>query len=290
MVDETEQPVAGANAEMSWYVNRPDYSTTFAKAEGLTDTNGVFRTSHEANGSISLGFTASKAGYYPTTLDHAFHKFRDEDPEKLNPNVTLVLRPVGTPTPMYARNATIEVPEAGKGIGFDLTAYDWVAPYGKGQHSDFLLSVQRRWASRSDFESSVRVAFSNAGDGLIAAPAPLNQGGALRMGPTAPEQGYATELSRTLSRTPAGGWKEDSVKEQNYYFRVRTVLDGNGNVTSALYGKIHGDFGLDPINSKTVLVLFTYYLNPEPNSRNVEFDPQRNLFTHLRPGERVAQP
>jgi hypothetical protein len=35
---------------------------------------------------------------------------------------------------------------------------------------------------------------------------------------------------------------------------------------------------------------FTYYLNPMPNDRNVEFDPKRNLFTNLKPEEQVAAP
>ena len=49
---------------------------------------------------------------------------------------------------------------------------------------------------------------------------------------------------------------------------VSTVLDANGNVKSALYGKIYGDF-----------MKFTYYLNPTPNSRNMEFDPKNNLLS-----------
>lgn len=40
-----------------------------------------------------------------------------------------------------------------------------------------------------------------------------------------------------------------------------------GNIISAQYGKIYGDF-----------LAFTYYLNPSPNDRNVEFDPDQNLF------------
>jgi hypothetical protein len=47
----------------------------------------------------------------------------------------------------------------------------------------------------------------------------------------------------------------------------------------AHYGKIYGDF-----------MNFTYYLNPTPNDRNVEFDPKRNLFTNLKDDERVTMP
>jgi hypothetical protein len=53
---------------------------------------------------------------------------------------------------------------------------------------------------------------------------------------------------------------------------------------------VDGDIRLDPINSKTRILLFTYYLNPTPNDRNLEFDPKRNLFTNLKDEERVTAP
>lgn len=36
--------------------------------------------------------------------------------------------------------------------------------------------------------------------------------------------------------------------------------------------------------------MFTYYLNPTPNDRNIEFDPKRNLFTNLSSSEEVRDP
>ena len=35
---------------------------------------------------------------------------------------------------------------------------------------------------------------------------------------------------------------------------------------------------------------FTYYLNPTPNDRNMEFDPKRNLFQNLKSTEQVNMP
>ena len=94
---------------------------------------------------------------------------------------------------------------------------------------------------------------------------------------------------RELSNTPSGGWKDDA-KDQNYYFRIRTVSDEKGVVKSALYGKLYGDFALDPINSKTTWILFTYYLNPTPNSQNIEFDPNQNLLKDLPASQQVKDP
>ena len=35
---------------------------------------------------------------------------------------------------------------------------------------------------------------------------------------------------------------------------------------------------------------FSYYLNPTPNDRNVEFDPKQNLLGGLKVGEGVTAP
>lgn len=42
---------------------------------------------------------------------------------------------------------------------------------------------------------------------------------------------------------------------------------------SALYGKVYGDFRVNELRG----VSFTYYLNPTPNDRNLEFDRKTNF-------------
>jgi hypothetical protein len=54
-----------------------------------------------------------------------------------------------------------------------------------------------------------------------------------------------------------------------------------------MYGKIHGEIKFDPRGSKTALLGFKYYLNPD-YTHNLEFDPTKNLFTDLKRGERVG--
>ena len=79
-------------------------------------------------------------------------------------------------------------------------------------------------------------------------------------------------------------------ENRNYFLRVRSVLDSQGKVVSALYGKIDGDIRFSPIRSKTCSLMFTYYLNPTANERNLEFDVQRNLLINLKDGEQVNAP
>jgi len=61
----------------------------------------------------------------------------------------------------------------------------------------------------------------------------------------------------------------------------RTKKNDKGEIVSALYGKIY-----NPIDFKVFTngmnVQFAYYLNPTPNDRNTEFDPNQNLFPRAR--------
>jgi hypothetical protein len=298
VVDETGQPIAGAKTSVGYYSHSQP-----ASIDGLTDKDGIFKASHFTSAIIAdLGFSAEKAGYYitrPPGIElRNYGQYSDLSKWKFTE--TIVLKKIGKPIPMYARKAQIEMPAVDKPIGFDLMKGDWVSPYGQGNQSDFIFTAQRRWVSRNDFNSAVKITFPNSSDGLVPVSIPSNQGSELRMPAVAPPEGYVSELSKSLSHTPADGWAKNGKHdkgyssgedlEQNYYLRVRTVLDSQGNMKSALYGKIHGEFALDPINSKTTWIVFTYYLNPELNSRNVEFNPKQNLSENLKLDEGVNAP
>ena len=68
------------------------------------------------------------------------------------------------------------------------------------------------------------------------------------------------------------------MQDQNYIFRVRTKVNERGEIISALYGKIHGRIETGGYLQPLPRLQFTYYLNPTPNDRNIEFDPEKNLF------------
>ena len=135
---------------------------------------------------------------------------------------------------------------------------------------------------RTEFDSDYKliVSFPNRGDGLQEFRMPEEEkGSGLRSPHEAPADGYQSEWIQTDSRRPRTPVKTNRDENRNYFFRVRTVLDESGNVKSALYGKIYGDF-----------MRFDYYVNPTPNGRNVEFDPKQNLLNGLKSNEQVMQP
>ena len=282
VLDEQGQPVEGAKVAVWYYVKPPSGQTEASeKAEGVTDTNGVFTASREDSGSVGLGFQAEKSGYYSARTGHEFAEYKDDAVEKYNPNVTLTLKKVVHPIPMYAQYVAKGPPVFNASVGYDLMVGDWVAPNGKGITTDIVFNGKLDKKAKDDFDYTLVVSFPKPGDGIQEFAVPdMEKGSGLRSPHEVPTNGYQFQVVKTMSRHPGQGTKEDmNDPKRNYFFRVRTALDENGNVVSAHYGKIYGDF-----------MQFTYYLNPTPNSRNIEFDPKQNLIQGLQSFEQVTAP
>jgi hypothetical protein len=235
------------------------------------------------------------SGYYSTVGNYQFTNAIDGKWQPWNPIIDMVVKPILNPIPMYARAVgaipnILKLPQQNTSIGFDLEAADFVIPYGKGTVPDFIFTLTTKVPFVSygqPFDISLNLSFSNKGDGIQSVIAPLRQGCDFRLPRYAPESGYQPTLVQETAIFSNGKSLNTQFNEnQNYFFRVRTLLDEQGNVKSALYGKISG-----PIQfRKNGRLQFTYYLNPTPNDRNMEFDPKKNLFTNLPILEQVTAP
>jgi len=249
---------------------------------GLADTNGIFVASHRDQ-SVDLAFEVEKQGYYTTRVDYHlgfYYKL-----EKWNPTQTIVLRKIGNPIPMYAKQQEMRFPKLNEPVGFDLMTGDWVTPYGKGFHTDILLSARRTIISDRAFNADLTVTFPNKGDGIVVGPAEPVSGSEFKTSRTAASSGYNPELVLHYSST------ERPQSVFGYFVRVRTEFDQNGQIKSALYGKIRGTFRFYAgTTAPTSGMGFDYYLNPTPNDRNVEFNPQKNLIRDLKPLEELKEP
>lgn len=293
VVGEDGMPLAGINASSGFEMpNKNGVGTSTSGAQGVTDREGrVTFKRPTANGFVYYGSCGD--GYYRTSnLTYQFKAHKDGQWVPENPTMTVVLKKVGNPVAMFARKVATEIPAVDQIIGFDLMIGDWVMPHGKGLRGDLLCKVARRFVNWKDHDVALEITFPTEKDGFapIIEKTPPARGSELRLPRTAPEDGYQNKLNTGIRRQPGGSSNEDAKPEMNYFFRVRTVLDEKGNIKSALYGKIHGDFRLDPINSKTCFIIFEPYLNPTPNDRNVEWDRNRNLATGLTDEQRSSAP
>lgn len=296
VVGEDGNPIAGAGVAVSYTLpplpnSNPDEGANWGEAKGLTDDNGDFSASH-TDSSWGLGINVEKVGYYPTHAGHDLYvpgQFDDKTvAASRNATITLVLKKIGNPIAMYAKKEETKMPKENEPVGFDLMAGDWVAPYGTGKTADVFFTVHRKITTPQEFDADLELTFPNTGDGIIVMPPVTSDTGfsPLVMPRSTPAEGYQTAL-----RWSYHNFTEISEPASGYFFRVRTVLDANGNVQSALYGKIQGDVRF-LVGSKAPRagITFNYYLNPTPNSRNVEFDPKQDLFGGLPFDEQIKTP
>lgn len=306
VVTDAGQPVPGVDVTVSnflrWQPGEGFGQDIYEKINARTDKDGVAVVRAESERQyLGYGVTGVPGHYATNEVRYWFKEVKDGRWEPWNPSVEVVLKPILNPIPMYARvmgqmPALLELPKLGEPIGFDLEKGEWVAPWGKGAKSDFVFSLHEVVAKKSiqdPFEYRLEIAFSNEGDGIQAFPIhlELHEGSELRLPRFAPETGYAPKMVKQIGR-PAKGqpMHPNHDDKQNYFFRVRTVLDENGEVKSALYGKIAGDIACDKINSPVGYLQFTYYLNPTSLDRNMEFDPKRNLAGEVPSFLRVQNP
>ena len=305
VIDENGSPVAGAKSSIYFVNARHD-----ERRDGVTDINGV----SSANGSCtnSFGFIITKHGHYQARVE-GLSKDEDHDVEVVLPRIL-------NPVPMYAlRNVSLKFPVQSEWIGFDFEAADWVAPYGKGKTIDILFRFRSefkglvdRIRSQEDMEKAVKfskemyqaarmewtmdkfrvdygkwdavmeVSFSVKEEGIYETSQFLKYS-QLKMPHSAPTEGYVPTWRYEGRSYKAKAYREDV----GYFLRTRVRLDRDGNIASANYAKIMGDF---LVATKGGQVAFTYYFNPLPNDRNLEFDPKKNLFPKDKPGANVYDP
>jgi len=295
--DDDDNPVA--NATVTGYGGRRIHG--HSRADG---TYLLWRGIRQGGGH----FRVDKEGYYPSRgeINHdraelaALAVAARTPPKVVFTNITL--RPIVNPIPMYARKVETRIPEAGRAFGFDLVASDWIAPAGSGTVADVIFRVDGTRIDYRNYDATLTIAFPNTHDGMQSTSVAAERRHGVRNGSEyllprhAPVTKY--ERIRRWHRARAMGdcHKDDITDElesdQNHFFRIRSLSDASGSLVAALYGKIQENlkFELPHEKSQGVWLSFTYYLNPTPNDRNMEFDPSRNLFKKLKSIEQVHEP
>jgi hypothetical protein len=292
VINEEGNNLSGVDAGVTFLkpVHKPGVwgSSDSFNRSGTTDNNGLFTV--EEKGGFEIHYGAGGASYYKSTGRFDFKTEKDGRYQPWNPTFDIILKKIIHPIPMYARREEIEMPTLGVPAGFDLVEGGWVAPNGHGKVSDLVFKLNKRVTSFHDFGAELLLTFSNNADGIQTIPPDRTGGSELRSPHSGPEVGYGSSLSLLQGNSTEHGEYGTQGDHQDYFIRVRTVMDSRTKIASALYGKIYGGIEYFPVSYKTAKLRFTYYLNPTPNDRNVEFDPKRNLFTNLKDDERVTMP
>ena len=284
VVGEQGEPIPDADVTISFREKLTDRNAWTA---GKTDKAGNFTA--EGHSDKRLSGSVRKTGYYEAGTGWII--FKDPILGKWQPWDTVaeaVLRPIGNPVALAARRVQGDIPGLEQPCGYDLEKGDWVVPHGKGMRPDLIFNVRRDYKDWSNFTVEAEVTFAQIHDGLVRMKAPAYaRNSAFGWERSASETGYvAPHTIRFFSRhlkthvDQEKSFEATKDREQGYFFRVRTVEE-NGRIVAANYGKITGDIGIDPRDSKTCLITFTYYFNPNSLDRNLEWDPKRNLLQGL---------
>jgi len=274
--NESGDPVESALVQGFFFQDQVIDNKFEASHHGITNKKGMAELSgHEE---IYVDLEVTKKGFYKSK------KRVNVRPGKSG-EIDILLRDIRKPIAMYAKKVTNVSPGYDKTklkqinkVGYDLIAGDYVAPYGDGVVSDLIFrteSVRRSW---NDFNFKRLIIFHNKLDGIT--PYYFDHKESVYKGPySAPLEGYENKWIQRFTRTPHAAEQGNIDGNRNYFIRIRTKIDKEGKIIYAHYGKIYGDFPW-----------FTYYINPTPNDRNIEFDPKQNLFTNLKQEEKVDMP
>jgi hypothetical protein len=292
VVDESGNPISGATVTLVFGEARN--ANAIVKVEGLTDNEGKFTGEGYSGG--SYGAKVTKDGFYLSGLNSPkLTNIVEGRWEPWNPTAETVLRLIGKPVALYARKVQAAIPVLNKPCGYDLEAGDWVMPYGKGIKKDLIFTIRNREVrDTGNFDAQGELTFANPLDGLQDTK-PVVIYSVFKWERQAPENGYQPKFQlqntwwKSLHQTPVRSFKFGGKEWEGYFFRVRTV-EQNGKIVSAHYGKIRGGIEIEPRETPTCTIIFTYYFNPTPNNRNLEWDMKKNLFSGLTDLESPREP
>lgn len=280
VVDEEGKPMKGISVGIGFEKNTGS-GTKGIPVRGVTDATGKFTAKHNTLNVVQ--YRAYMDGFYESLGEYRFKNEAAKKWQPWNPEIKVVLRKIQNQIPMYARRFDKVLPLKDKDIGCDLIANDWVMPYGKGTHSDIIFHLKKNYSNDDDYNAELFVKFTGKKDGYIKYDLNMYNGSEFKLPRYAPTDGYQKEFLRHVVKSPGKAINDDRNDNVGYVFCIRSS-GANGN---AMYGKIQRDIELRAMGPGTAGVAFTYYLNPD-HTRNLEFDPKRNLFTDLKSFEQVG--
>jgi hypothetical protein len=292
--DETGASVEGAEVRGTF-----SRSKTLNPFDGTVDTQDCSHTDQrglcvvKGRGIPIVRVGASKEGYYSSLKVCSFVTEKDSEPRSGSVSVDLRMRRRIAPTAMYAKRLCRSLPAVGDPIGYDLLAGDWVAPYGRGEVSDLIFRGTLSFRARDDLDAMVTMSFARPDDGLAEVPEDLVMSESeLALPHLAPEEGYLIhEASWGFVSRPKELSKRSSLRGSYWFLRIRTERDKEGRITRAMYGKVKGPMEIGvPMPGPTLdFGTMVYYANPD-GTRNIEFDPKRNLIPNTPDYEKPTKP
>jgi hypothetical protein len=263
--DQKGKPVPKAEVTMA-FLRRYDGE----RKDEVTNEQGVVKM--RGSGDLGIDTIVTKPGFYKSE-----RRITGEG----NISTSIRLREKRNPIPMYAKEVELFLPKKGVTYGYDLVKGDLVQPHGNGVTSHLYLTLKGQRTGSHDNESRLLIEFGETEGGVKAVDHKYHDS-ELAFPYEAPKKGYKPELNLYVNRGEEGLSTNVDKKKLGYVLKVVEAGDRKEDRLIVRYGKIRGyihfTVGENKEKQSEGYVGFTYYLNPNPNDRNIEFDPQRNLF------------
>ena len=291
VVDNKGNPVSNATVSVGFSTSHVLFGggnsshNSSGHAMAKTDANGVAIVKFNCTSS-DFGWRVVADGYYRGDL-HREHFEGDEiiippgtgkvvlhEHEKVRNEVIFRIK---SPQPMYA-HYPIErrkLPKANGRYGFDLAEFDWLPPHGRGKEADFYVVRDYNKITEAGTFAVGAVEFER-GCGYYVEK---------NTGCTSLQTAYHADTNAVfktsmpiLCEHRIGAHEYDYPlplvdKDTHIVLRTRVKHDENGNMISANYSRILGEFSVMPSVSVTESIF-----NPVLNDANLEFDRERNLY------------
>lgn len=289
-VDDNTQPVS----DMHIFIG-DEYKHT---SEGNTDKDGLYVASGIAWAN-KIQWNLDKEGYYGSY--GIYSSPVDKTTKKMQPwntVITTIVRRVINPIQMQAKLVEpVEVTKLPQSFGYDLLVGDWVAPRGTGVINDITFKADGYANDWTDYHAVLSLTFPHETDGIAPFTFPekpsecvsVPMGSSLIIPHRAPETGYVSHHELNVSYTPSPDPYAHPARINEcegpvvFRFRIRSSTNESGILTNGYYGQIRNVTFFPPGTRyprgepRGGYLGFTYYLNPNPNDRNLEFDPKQTL-------------
>ena len=276
VIDSGGKPVPEAEVKVAFSPRDPNEAGK--NITGLTDKEGLFVATGKTTYDVS--YSASKTNYYLTVRKFPFYWqgtacAKDGRWQPWNPTLEVVLKEKRKPIPMYTKRVESKIPVRDLPIGYDFLKGDWVQPYGQGKDADITLTYSETPRTNTLRRYDLIIAFTNQMDGAYLMK--KDNYSQFASAHEADAKGYQSGLAFVYERTDNKIIQDKRITEDDMIvFRVRTKTDESGNITEAYYGKVYGPCKF--ADGPQRFIRLSYYFNPTPNDRNLEFDGKNNLF------------
>ena len=240
--DDTGEPISNIEVSAGFPVYHGLDAGNPNRVFAVTNSKGICSLMGRGNGRRATVNVKPTDRYYG---DYATIRFRDGVGviyKPWNPTIELRLKAVRKPIRLYAKRLSkIEIPIAEEPVGYDLEKGDWVAPFGEGAVSDFVLTITREpvisyipkdsvWGREyKTYGATLEVTGSNNDDGFVSVSvSERDRHRGLRLPYEAPLDGYEGVVSRYVHKGQDKPSETNIQEDQNYFFRVRTEKDEEG--------------------------------------------------------------